>query len=77
MKTKAKPAKKPKLASQPFANALRTAIKRSKQSKLKISQDSGVDRASLSRFISTSRSLRLDKADKLAVYFGLKVTVPK
>lgn len=69
--------KKPKLAPQPFANSLRAAIKRSKESKLHISKNSGVDRASLSRFVSTSRSLRLDKADKLAVYFGLKVTLPK
>jgi len=69
--------KKPKLAPQPFANALRAAIKRSKEPMLRISQSSGVDRASLSRFASSSRSLRLDKADKLAAYFGIKAVLPK
>jgi plasmid maintenance system antidote protein VapI len=36
----------------------------------------GVDRASLSRFVAGKRSLRLDMADKIAAYFKLEVRRP-
>jgi hypothetical protein len=32
-----------------------------------------VERASLSRFIRGQRTLRLDMADRLAIYFGLRL----
>jgi plasmid maintenance system antidote protein VapI len=44
---------------------------------LKIEQDTGVQRASLSRFVNGKQSLRLDVADKLAVYFGLELCLRK
>ena len=44
---------------------------------LRIAADTGVERASISRFVRGERSLRLDMADKLAAYFGLKLTRTK
>ena len=38
---------------------------------LALSNATGVQRASISRFLSESQSLRLDCADKLAAHFGL------
>ena len=41
---------------------------------MRIANETGVQRASLSRFVRGKNSLRLDVADKLAAYFGLKLT---
>ena len=38
---------------------------------LRLSEATGVQRASIIRFVSESQSLRLDCADKLARHFGL------
>jgi plasmid maintenance system antidote protein VapI len=37
-----------------------------------VAKATGVQRASLSRFVSGRQSLRLDKADKLATYFRIE-----
>jgi plasmid maintenance system antidote protein VapI len=58
----------------PIADTLRRTILESGLPLLRIEQATGVDRASLSRFVAEKRSLRLDMADKLAAYFGLKLT---
>jgi plasmid maintenance system antidote protein VapI len=55
----------------PITDVLRRAILDSGLPLLRIEQDTGVQRASISRFVRGERSLRLDMADKLAVYFGL------
>jgi plasmid maintenance system antidote protein VapI len=39
-----------------------------------LERDTGVTRASIMRFATGQRSLRLDMADKLAAYFGLVLT---
>jgi plasmid maintenance system antidote protein VapI len=57
----------------PISDALRRAILDSGLPLLRIEQDTGVQRASISRFVRGERSLRLDMADKLAVYFGLNL----
>jgi plasmid maintenance system antidote protein VapI len=36
-----------------------------------LERETGVTRASISRFVSGKRSLRLDMADRLAAHFGL------
>ena len=57
---------------------LRQAITDTGLPLLRIEQDTGVQRASISRFVRGERSLRLDAADKLAEYLGLSLQpVPK
>jgi plasmid maintenance system antidote protein VapI len=60
-------------ANQPqtLSETLRQAIVASKMPLLSLQQATGVQRASIKRFIRHERSIRLDKADKLAAYFGL------
>jgi plasmid maintenance system antidote protein VapI len=57
-----------------MSEVLRRAIQESGLALLKIAADTGVERASISRFVRGERSLRLDMADKLAAYFGLRLT---
>lgn len=61
--------KKPKTISE----TLREAIRKSDLSLYRISTDTGIIRSSLIRFLRGDQSLRLDKADLLAEYFGLEV----
>ncbi len=42
-----------------------------------IAREAGVQQASLVRFMRGEQSLRLDKADRLAAYFGLELTKRK
>lgn len=37
----------------------------------------GLDSASVSRFATGKRSLRLDMADRLAAYYGVRFTLPQ
>jgi plasmid maintenance system antidote protein VapI len=60
--------------TKPITDVLRRAINNSGLPLLRIEQDTGVQRASLSRFVRGMNSLRLDVADKLAAYFGLALT---
>ena len=60
----------------PIADALRQAVRDSGLSLQKLAEATGVERASLSRFVRGERTLRLDMADRLAVYFGFKLTKP-
>jgi plasmid maintenance system antidote protein VapI len=55
----------------PLTDPLRQAIRDSGLPLLRLSQETGVVRASLIRFVRGETSLRLDVADKLAAYFGL------
>jgi plasmid maintenance system antidote protein VapI len=61
-------------ATNPITDVLRRAILDSGLPLLRIAEATGVERASLSRFVAGKRSLRLDMADKLAAYFGLTLT---
>lgn len=65
-----------KTKTKPLGNltdTLRRAIAESELSLYAIAQGSGIDRASLTRFRDGERSLRLDKADLLAAYFGFEL----
>ena len=63
------------MAIQPtMTEMLRQAILDSGLPLLRLAEETGVERASLSRFVAGKRSLRLDMADKLAAYFGLTLT---
>lgn len=65
------------MASMPFAEALRRAIRDSGLPYLTLEQKTGVHRASISRFMAGQRTLRLNVADQLAAFFGLKVIPSK
>jgi hypothetical protein len=56
-----------------MSETLREAIVASRLSHAAIEQATGVDRASVSRFVARERSLRLDMADRLAMFFGLSL----
>lgn len=58
----------------PITEVLRQAILDSGLPLLQIANETGVQRASLSRFVRGKNSLRLDVADTLAAYFGLQLT---
>lgn len=64
-------------AAQTLSNALRSAIADSGIPLLTLEQETGVQRASIRRFLAQSQSLVLDNADKLAAYFGLGLTKRK
>ena len=57
----------------PISERLRRTIVESGIPLLRIEKDTGVQRASLSRFVNGKQSLRLDVADKLALYFKLEL----
>ena len=54
-----------------MSEVLRQTILESKIPLLTLSKATGVQRASISRFLNESQSLRLDCADELAAHFGL------
>ena len=57
----------------PLTDALKQAVTDSGLPLLQVSKGSGIAYASLVRFMSGERSLRLDKADKLAVFFQMRL----
>ena len=56
-----------------MTEALKKAITDSGMSHLDISRESGVQRASIIRFMRGTQSLRLDKADQLAEYLCIEI----
>jgi plasmid maintenance system antidote protein VapI len=60
-----------------ISNVLRKTIRESGIPLLVIERETGVARGSVMRFVRGDQSLRLDIADKLAAYFGLKVSAAK
>ena len=62
---------------QPLTDALRKAILESGLSFQALENETGVLRQSLMKFVRGKQSLRLDMADRLAVYLGLEVRVKR
>ncbi len=58
-------------SKSPLTDALREAIRDSGLPLLTLANETGIARASLIRFKRGNTSIRLDIADKLAVYFGI------
>ena len=56
-----------------MTDVLRIAIEESGVSRYQIAKDTGILQGSLSRFVRGETSLRLDKADRLAAYLGLRL----
>jgi len=59
--------------TKPLTDALKRAIAKSGLTLYRIACNTGVQKPSLIRFMRGETSLRLDKADLLADYFGLEV----
>jgi plasmid maintenance system antidote protein VapI len=57
-----------------LTEALKDAIEESGTYLLTLEQETGVQRASISRFLRGSQTLRLDIAERLMKHFGLVVT---
>jgi transcriptional regulator with XRE-family HTH domain len=51
------------------------AIKRSGESRYAIAKATGLNESALSRFASGKQSIRLDKADVLAAYLGVRIVI--
>ena len=64
-------------APAPISDVLRRtiaqAVESGRVSYLALEREAGVTRASIMRFVRGTQSLRLDKADQLAAYFGLEL----
>jgi hypothetical protein len=56
-----------------ISESLRRAIVGSGLAHIALERATGVQRASIARFMRRSQSLRLDKADALAAFFGLEL----
>jgi hypothetical protein len=56
-----------------ISDVLRDAIERSGLTHYRIAKDSGIPESNLRRFIRGEMSVRLDKADRLAAYLGLRL----
>ena len=57
-----------------LTESLRAAIEKSGLTGYRIADATGITGASLCRFMNGETSVRLEKADKLAAYFGLRLT---
>ncbi len=64
-------------APKTMTETLRQAIADSGLPMLRLAKATGIERVSLIRFARGDQSLRLDIADRLAVYFGLELTERK
>lgn len=61
-----------------ISEQLREAIRDSGLSVYRIAKDSGIPQQTLQRFLTDERDIRLGQtADKLAEFFGMKLTQPK
>ncbi len=60
-----------------MTDVLRAAIVASGVPYKTLERETGVTRASIMRFVRGSQSLRLDMADKLAAYLGLRLMPTK
>jgi transcriptional regulator with XRE-family HTH domain len=56
-----------------MTDPLKKALAASGMTYLELERATGVERASIMRFVTGKQSLRLDKADRLAGYFGLEL----
>jgi plasmid maintenance system antidote protein VapI len=56
---------------------LRSAIKNSGVSLYRVAKDSGVSYAVVQRFVNGERQIKMDAADKLADYLGMRLTRAK
>jgi plasmid maintenance system antidote protein VapI len=63
-------------STAPISDLLRRTIAESGVSYNALQKETGVTRASIMRFVRGDQSIRLDMADRLAAYFGLRLVEP-
>jgi hypothetical protein len=63
------------LSNEPIADQLRRAIERSGKTRYRISQESGISQAVLSRFVNRQRELSLANVDALCKALGLRTVI--
>jgi transcriptional regulator with XRE-family HTH domain len=56
-----------------LTDVLRGAIERSGLTRYRIAKETGIPEGNLGRFLRGDMSIRLDKADRLAAYLGLRL----
>ncbi len=61
------------MTKTPIADVLRRTVVKSGMTYLALERETGVARASIMRFVTGERTLRLDMADRLAAFFGLEL----
>ena len=61
------------MSKPPIATVLRRTIVKSGMTYLALERETGVARASIMRFVTGERTLRLDMADRLVAFFGLEL----
>jgi plasmid maintenance system antidote protein VapI len=61
------------MSKSPIADVLRRKIVKSGLTFLALERETGVARASIMRFVTGERTLRLDVADRLAAFFRLEL----
>ena len=60
-----------------LSDQIRRAVDDCGQTRYRISMETGIDQATLSRFMSAERGLPMKTLDKLADYLDLNITVGK
>jgi transcriptional regulator with XRE-family HTH domain len=57
-----------------ITEVLRAVIEKSGLTRYRIAKETGIPESNLRRFVQGEMSVRLDNADRLAAYFGLRLT---
>jgi len=57
-----------------ITEVLRAAIEKSGLTRYRIAKETGIPESNLRRFVQGEMSVRLDNADRLAAYLGLRLT---
>jgi plasmid maintenance system antidote protein VapI len=70
-------ANRPEPISDLLRRTIAQAVEGGRTNYKALERETGVTRASIMRFVRGSQSLRLDKADRLAAYFGLALRAEK
>jgi len=60
--------------SDTLTDQIREAVRQSGLTHYRICQETGIDKASMSKFVSGERGLSLAHLDKLAALLGLRIT---
>jgi plasmid maintenance system antidote protein VapI len=59
-----------------LADQLRSAVVGSGLSQYAIAKNTGIAQPVITRFVNGTRSISIETADKLAIYFGMRLTLP-
>ena len=63
--------------SKTLTDQIREAVKQSDLTRYEICRQTGIDKSSMSKFVSGERGLSLTHLDKLAELLGLRITATK